>query len=211
MSNRWFPWLAIVAMLLFSAVVYSQLPDHLPARWSFGGEVLDTRPKLLGALLLPGLAALIVVGRGVLRRVDPRRENYERFAGTYQRYVNVGVIGVTVLHVATLGSSIGWEIPLLKGVTILAGLMLALIANEARRVQPNWFIGIRTPWTLSDPQVWRETHALAGRLLFFAALLIVVMGFVLPASNALVLSLAILTATFAFLVYYSYRVYQRQA
>ena len=71
--------------------------------------------------------------------------------------------------------------------------LAALFAQVVGRVRPNFFVGIRTPWTLSDDQVWRRTHRVSGRLLFAGGLVAAVLCALLPASAAFGAAIALIT------------------
>lgn len=210
MRNRWLGVAAIVVMLIFSAVIYSQLPDEIPVQWGFDGQPNRYQPKLIGVLTLPFFALLVIVLRTGLRRIDPRRENYEKFEDTYWLYINVTIFALAVVHVLGLGASAGWELPIARIGLVLAGVVMMIIANEARRVTPNWFLGVRTPWTLSDADVWRETHSVAGRALFAVGALMVLLGLLVAPQIAGIVTLTAAVGVTAFLFFYSYRAYRRR-
>ncbi|MDA8194266.1 MAG: SdpI family protein, partial [Thermaerobacter sp.] len=94
-------------------------------------------------------------------------------------------IGATQAWV--IGHALGWPVSSVRVVPILVGLLLLLLANVLPRVKPNWWIGVRTPWTLSNDAVWAKTHLWAGRLGVAAGLLLMLGGWMAPAQAALAL------------------------
>jgi uncharacterized membrane protein len=208
MRNKWFPLFVVAGMLLFSAAVYNQLPDYVPSHWNAAGEVDGYSPKLEAAILLPGLVAGLVVLRFAARRIDPRREAYSQFEGTYYLFINALALFFAMIHIMSLGAGLGWQFSINQLILPALGLLLAVLGNEMRRIQPNWFIGIRTPWTLSDSEVWRKTHAVAGRGMVVVGLITLVTGLLLPGAAAIGVMLALLVTGAAGLFYYSYRQYQ---
>ena len=158
MRSKWMAPIGIVAMLIFGAVVYSRLPDQVPTHWNIYGQVDTMMDRLQAVLLLPALTAglwLLMLG---LPRIDPLRASYAAFAGTYQLFVNALVLFMLALYVVSLGAALGWNINVPQMIGIGVGLLFMLLGNEMGRLKPNWFAGIRTPWTLSDPEIWRRTH-----------------------------------------------------
>jgi hypothetical protein len=107
--NRWFPWIIIAGMLTVSAALFNQLPAVIPMGWNLSGDVISEQPRLVGALALPIFAAVVLLREG-LPRIDPLRENYAEFRGTYRRYIRLIVLGLGVIYMLLLGSAIGWQL-----------------------------------------------------------------------------------------------------
>jgi immunity protein, SdpI family len=182
MRSKWLAPAVIVAMLIFGLAVYGRLPARVPSHWDINGQVNDTMSRSWAVLLLPAITAGLWLLMLVLPRIDPRRASYPAFSGTYQLFLNALALFMAVLYVATLGTALGWPVSVPQIIGASTGLLFIVLGNELGRVKPNWFIGIRTPWTLSDPEVWRRTHRIGGRLFFAAGLLIVLASILLPAS-----------------------------
>lgn len=174
MRSKWFPLVIIIAMLVFGFAIYNQLPEQVPAHWDINGEVDRMQPRLMGVLFLPAMVLFIWAIRDAAPRLDPRRNMYPLFEGSRMLLLNIVMLFLGVIHVVSLGTVLGWEINIVQVVGASVGLLFMVFGNEMRRIQPNWFFGFRTPWTLSDPTVWRETHVLGGRLFFVVGLVTVV-------------------------------------
>jgi uncharacterized membrane protein len=117
---------------------------------------------------------------------------------------------VLAVHVAMLGSALGWNVSPSRLTPIGIGVLFAVVGNELGRIKPNWFIGIRTPWTLSDPEVWRQTHRVGGRVFVVAGLLMALGGLVLPAGAGSGLILAGVLGSALLVSVYSYVLWRRQ-
>lgn len=209
LTRRWIGPVVIVAMLVFTAVVYSSLPERIPAHWNLDGEVDGWSSRLWGSLLAPLVSAGVWVLLPLLRRVDPRRSNYERFESTFWLLVNLLVVFFAAVHVMTLGVALGWTIDVTRVVTVVAGLLMAMLGNYMPRLRSNWWMGIRTPWTLESESVWRSTHRLAG-ITFVIGGLVTVGAALLPPIYAFVVSMtAIMLAAFIPAIH-SYLAYQRE-
>jgi uncharacterized membrane protein len=171
MSRRWLGPAVIVAMVVFVAVVYGRLPARIPAHWNVAGEV-DAWRSRAWAWLLPGVAAAMRLLLPQLRRIDPRREHYARFEETFWIVVNVVILLLAAAEVVTLGAALGWPVDPTQVLLAATGVSLLVLGNYMPRVRSNWWMGIRTPWTLSSEQVWRETHRLAGKTFVLGGLLV---------------------------------------
>jgi uncharacterized membrane protein len=170
-------WLAPVIILLtiaFTVSVYSRLPDHMPMHWGIRGNVNRYGSRAEAAFLMP----IVMIGFWLLLRflprIDPRRANYAKFGDTYDLFVNSVIALFAVMHVALLATALGWPISMERVVPALVGLEFLVLGNALPRARPNWWFGIRTPWTLSNDRVWVRTHRVAGYLLAAAGIVLLV-------------------------------------
>ena len=161
--RKLFPGLLVVAVAAaFSVWAYPQLPAQVATHFNLHGEPNGWSPRLVAAVLAPALGIVIALVFTVLPHIDPRRANYDKFGPTYWTIANAVLVLVAALHVVTLGKALGWDININRVVSLGLGGLLALLGNLMTRIRPNWFVGIRTPWTLSSDTVWRKTHRFGG-------------------------------------------------
>lgn len=163
MTRRWVGPVLIALMLLLALWAYPRLPAQVPSHWNVEGEVSGWSGRWV-VFLPPLMGLVLLVLMPLLRRIDPRREHYARFEPTFWLVINVIVAFMFVPHVLTIGTALGWPLPagdrmMIGGV----GLLFILLGNYMPRMKSNWWMGIRTPWTLSSESVWRSTHRLGGR------------------------------------------------
>jgi uncharacterized membrane protein len=209
MTRRWAGAAVIAGMVGFTLVVYGSLPDRIPTHWNLRGEVDGWSGRFWGAWLMPLIGTGLWLFMPVLRKVDPRRENYERFDRTFLLLVNILVVFLAALHVLALGSALGWAVDFARSLMVMLGLLFVSLGNYLPRVRSNWWMGIRTPWTLESESVWRATHRLAG-FTFVGAGIIMLLSALLPRelSFALGFGAALVAATVP--VIYSFVVYRRE-
>jgi uncharacterized membrane protein len=181
MSRRWVGAVVVLAMLGFTLAVWRELPERIPTHWDFRGEVNGWSSRTVGAFFAPVLGTLLWLGLPLLRRLDPRRKNYERFDDTFFVLVNCIVVFMGVMHVLMLGSALGWPIDVSRSVFALLGVVFIVLGNFLPRIRSNWWMGVRTPWTLENERVWRETHRMAGWT-FVGGGVIAMLAVLLPAS-----------------------------
>lgn len=209
LHSRWLGPLIIAAAAVFGLAVYGGLPERVPSHWNIDGQVDRTMGRLEAVLLLPGLMLGLWLLISILPRIDPRRASYSLFSDTYQRLMLMLLLFFALLHVATLGVAMGWDVSAPRLITVGAGLLLALIGNELGRVRPNFFFGMRTPWTLASPEVWRQTHRVGGRVTFGVGLLIALAGALLPIQLAAYVVLVGVLGITVFSMGYSYMLWRR--
>jgi uncharacterized membrane protein len=164
MKRLWLGWLVVAALWAGTAAVFPRLPETLPTHWNLAGEADGWSPKMPGAFLLPLIATSVLVLLPVLRRADPRRGNLERF-GEFGLVLNLTVLFMALVHALSLAAAVGVAVDVTGVVLAGLGLFLVGLGNYLPRLRSNWWMGVRTPWTLSSDRVWQRTHRFAGRLM----------------------------------------------
>ena len=172
MRSRWFGLVIAALALALSVWAYARLPESIATQWDAQGVPNGYSPRLWVVAMLP-LVILVVTGLfNVTPVIDPRRENYPKFWDTYWLIANAILAFVGVAHVLVIAHGMGYTVPVERLLPLGLGLLLAFLGNYLTRVQPNWFVGVRTPWTLSSDTVWRKTHRTAAWLLVVGGLVI---------------------------------------
>jgi uncharacterized membrane protein len=210
MNRRWIGPVVIALMVAFALAVYGRLPEQIPTHFDLSGEPDDWTDRFPGAFVMPALAAGVYLLLFALRRIDPRRAHYQRFEGTYWVILNVIAITMAAFQVLTLGLALGWPIDMGRAITVTVGLLFVGLGNYLPRIRSNWWIGIRTPWTLESETVWRETHRVAGWTFVAAGLALVAGGLFVPAGTREWTSGIALAIGVAVPFVYSYLAFRRE-
>lgn len=173
------PHLVLIAgLFVVAAVAWPVVPDRIPVHWNFAGNVDRYGGKFEGVLAVPLMAAAMYVLMLFLPRIDPSRANYDNFRKAY------GLIRFSLLAVlaAVYGCillvAIGRPVDINLLVPLFVGVLFCVLGNVMGKLRPNWFVGVRTPWTLSSRASWNKTHRLAGRLFIIWGLTLVAYGFI---------------------------------
>jgi uncharacterized membrane protein len=182
MRSRWLGIAAALVALLLSLAMWSRLPDEIVTHWNLRGEPDDTSSRLMVAIVGPALILGLTGLFHVLPKIDPRRLNYEKFTDTYWLIANTLVLFLLVVHASILFAGAGAAVNVTNVVGGALAVLMFLLGNAMGRVRPNWFMGIRTPWTLENPEVWRRTHRLAAWL-FVASAVATGIAIVIPGVN----------------------------
>lgn len=207
--RRRYPLFLIGAVIAFSLIVYDRLPERVPVHWGINGQPDRLGSRAEATLLLP---VIMIASWALLRwlpSIDPKRANYAKFADTYELFVNSLLTLFAVMHVVVVGNALGWPVSVGRVVPALIGLLFMVLGNALPRARPNWWFGVRTPWTLSNDRVWMRTHRVAGYLLFGAGIVFVVAALV-PSPLTFGLAVASIVAAGAGSIIYSYLAWKQE-
>lgn len=172
--RKWYPAALIAMGLAASAAVYRRLPARVPIHWNLHGQVDGWAGPLRASLLLPMLSLAVWMLLVALPRIDPRRENYAKFRGSYDLVVAATITLLVGVHMLVLAAGLGVSVPVMRIVPVAIGGLMLVLGNVLPRARPNWWFGIRTPWTLSNDRVWTRTHRVGGYLLAGAGVVLLV-------------------------------------
>ncbi len=156
--------LFIAAMFAYSLWLYPSLPDRVPTHWNWKGEVDGWSSKPFGAFFLPGMTAGLWLLFLALPWLSPRGFKIEPFRATYNILVVMVLALMAYIHFVALQAALQPNMDMARafigGIFALFGGIGVLLG----RVKRNFWVGVRTPWTLASDAVWDSTHRLAARL-----------------------------------------------
>jgi len=205
-------WLIMLLPAVYLAIVWTGIPQTVPMHFDLKGNVDQYGTKtdlLIMTAVLTSLNMLAYLAILNIYKIDPKKyaaQNKERL----QR------IGFSVaLYLAAVSAMLIYVIStnhvdiVMKFVFIAMGLLFALIGNNMYNLKPNYFAGMRLPWTLENEDNWRATHHVAGRLWFFGGFVIALLAFVLDEQWSVYSTFIALSFLILIPVIYSYRYYKR--
>jgi uncharacterized membrane protein len=207
MMRKWIPLLLVVAAVAVSIFYYSKLPDQMATHWDASGQPNGYSNRFLGAWLLPLIMAVVWLILRAIPHIDPRRANYEKFSGMYDALVILILGFMLVMHVVVLMAATGAPIRMERVAMPVVGVFIAIMGLLIPKAHPNWFVGIRTPWTLTSDLSWERTHRIGGPLFVVLGLLMVATTFIMPEVAIWVLVVAAVGIVL-FLFAYSYQVWK---
>ena len=208
--KRWYPIpLALIAAACSLAVI-DRLPDPMVVHWDLAGNPNGWMPRSVGAFITPVIMLVPWLMLRVVPRLDPRRANYQKFTGAYDRSAAAMLGLVFVLHLVLLAAALGYRVPIARIAAALGGVLFLVVGDVIPRVRSNFMFVIRTPWTLSSDRVWARTHRLAGYTMTAAG---GVMMLSARFASTEILGAVVMTAVIAALVapaVYSYLTFRRE-
>jgi uncharacterized membrane protein len=199
-------YLFIIAAVGVAAWLYPGIPEQVPSHWNVRGEVDSYMPKPWGVVVLPLAAILVFIMMRLIPVISPNGYRTEPFANVMYIF-QVAMVGFTSLvAILVLLEASGVNVHLNEVIFGALGALFIVIGNYLGKVRKNFFLGIRTPWTLASDEVWARTHRIAGRLFVLYGLIMLAGMFVMipPVVFLVMVGVIVLVP-----VVYSYVVYRK--
>lgn len=186
-------FLLVSLPFIYLAYIYHQLPESVPTHFDIHGKADDFSEKsslwlIVGILSATSLFIFYLLK--FLPKIDPKKN--ARFGTPI--FIKIGIAVsflLFFLNIMIILSAQSGAIEWTKSLPIIIGLFFAFMGNIMHSLKPNYFAGIRTPWTLESEETWRETHRLAGKLWFVGGLLIALCGLIFPFNISMIILICI--------------------
>jgi len=203
-------WTLIVLPYVYLATIWSKLPDRVPTHFNIAGNPDDWSGKTT-LLFLPGALGIgIYLLMLVIPYLDPKRKIQQMGDKYYTfRFMLTGFFSIFATYLLYISNAGSLKNPNL--LIALIGALFALLGNYFQTVRPNYFLGIRTPWTLENEQVWKKTHRLGGRLWMAGGIMIALLSFIITNNIALAIVMGGLLSVMVIVpLVYSYTEFQKE-
>jgi len=202
----------ILTMVLLSFALgiylYPQMPDKMASHWNAQGAVDGYMPKFWGLFLMPIVSLGLFILFALIPKIDPLKENIEKFRKYFDGFVVLIILFLFYVYFLTIIWNFDIRFNMGRVLSPALGVLFFYCGFLVENAKRNWFVGIRTPWTLSNDRVWEKTHKIGGRL-FKAAGIISFFGIFFPnCAFFLVIASAIFAAGYTTI--YSYLEYRKE-
>lgn len=154
--------LGVVGLVAYIAWSFPALPDPMPTHWNAAGQADDYTGKSAGAAILAAVPLFVMLIFKIIPVISPHGFRTESFTGVLNNLMTASVVFSCVISVAAIRAALGAEHNMSTIVMVAVGALFIVIGNFLGKVRKNFFLGIRTPWTLASDEVWAKTHRLAG-------------------------------------------------
>ncbi|MBU3934598.1 SdpI family protein [Patescibacteria group bacterium] len=205
-------YIIILSIILLSFTIglyfYPQFSDKVASHWNVRGDVDDYMGKFWGAFLMPIVSLAIFLMLIFIPKIDPLKANIAKFRKHFDGFIVLIVLFLFYLYLLSILWNLGARFNMGQVLAPALGVLFYYCGVLVGKAKRNWFIGIRTPWTLSSDTVWDKTHKLGAKL-FKVAGAVALIGVVAPKISFFVL----FSFIFAFVIYivvYSYLEYQKE-
>jgi uncharacterized membrane protein len=203
----WFTIIVIGVQIVVALVAYPFLPARVPTHWNAAGQVNGYMPKWIGAFLPAGVSIVMTVFLRCLVAIGPRlgREN-QRATASQINYFTFGMaVLMLIIEVISFATALGLPVDPTNVLSLVLSLGMILLGNYMGKFRRNFWIGIRTPWTLTSDTVWERTHRLGGWLFVLCGIIGIAATFIpgvrLWTIMALLLAVALITTIYSYIIY----------
>lgn len=209
LKNDWLIWIIILVPFLFIGYFWDKFPDQIATHFGMDGKPNDYSSKFTGLILLPGVNILMYFVFIILPKIYPSRKNYGLFQDKFKIIRTLLHALLLFLTMVTVFYSLGYQFNL--SFVFFYGLLafFLVMGNYMGNVRHNYFIGVRTPWTLANETVWTKTHRLTGKLWVGSSLIVMAVLPFLPEEAASILFTVFTGIMVLVPVSYSYLEYRK--
>jgi uncharacterized membrane protein len=209
MSTRIANIISIIGIVLLGAYVawlYPDLPDPMPTHWNAAGQVDDYTAKAIGAPLIAAIPIISFIIFKLIPVISPRGFRTESFRDTLNILMTATVVFGCVIGVGVMRAAQDASVDISSFVFVAVGLLLMVMGNFLGKVRKNFFLGIRTPWTLASDEVWAKTHRLGGWCFVVAGIFMAIMGVITPPSGmpwviGIIVAIALIPVVYSYIAY----------
>ena len=204
------PSIVIVLLpFIYLAYIWNQLPEKVPMHWNIKGEI-DRYGEKIELLLIPILLPLLVyIIFLVIPKIDPKNK-LNKMGNKLQSLKVLMTIFMSVLALFIIYSAKNQSFANPNYIVLLIGVLYIILGNYFKTIKANYFIGIRTPWTLENETVWKETHKLGGKMWFIGGIIIVLSSLILDKQPNFTLFLIITGIISIIPIVYSYIIFNKE-
>lgn len=150
---------------------YPQMPEQMASHWNTQGQVDDYLPKFWGLFLMPLISLGLFLLFLLIPKIDPLKKNIAKFRQYFDWFIALIIIFLFYIYALSLVWNLGYRFQMGKMMIPALSLLFFYIGILLKKAERNWFIGIRTPWTLSSDLVWQKTHELGSKLFKISAVI----------------------------------------
>lgn len=198
----------IAVAVIVGIALYARLPDPIPAHWNAAGQVDGYMSKFWGVFLMPIITSVLLPLFLAIPHIDPLKANITKFLGVFNWFILGFVAYMLLLYGLILAAALGYPFNMTVILLPIVGLLFIGIGYMLSKARRNFFIGIRTPWTLSSETVWDKTHRLGSKLFMLGGAVTIVSAFF--GETGIWLMLAIILAATLVPVVYSYILWRQE-
>ena len=186
-------------------LLWNRLPENLPVHWNIKGDADNYAAKYIFALLNTWLYLLFLI----IPKIDPRKKNYTIFSTTYYKLRLIFTLFFSLFFLLVIYNAVYAMIDFEKIIPVSFLFLFALLGNYMGTIRSNYFVGIRTPWTLNNDKVWKETHLFEGKVMFFGGIAGGIISFFINKPYSQYFAFGVIITILLIPVVYSYIYYRK--
>jgi uncharacterized membrane protein len=200
------------APVIYLAVIWQKIPAIVNTHYNIDFEA-DAQGSKNQILIVSGVLAVISLGVYFLlkfiHRLDPKRKDKDN-SGRFEKIGLVATVFMAILNFIIIESAASNTLLMKKALVPLMGIMFAFLGNYMHNLKPNYFAGLRLPWTLSSETNWKMTHQLVGKLWFWGGLTIALVSILIPYKAGMYVFISVMAVITIIPCVYSYNLYKKE-
>lgn len=178
LKKEWYVLILLIIPFGASAYLWNDLPDVVPTHFNMQGEADDWGPKWVNAIMFPAIGLATYLSLIFLPFIDPKKriESRQKPIAAIRIMLSFFMVG---LYAFIMAKSLGSELEIGIYVNVAVGLLILVLGNYMSSLKQNYFIGVKTPWTLENEEVWKRTHRITAKIWTVGGLLLVMIPFLI--------------------------------
>jgi uncharacterized membrane protein len=204
--------IAAIAPVIYMGIIWQKIPAIVNTHYNIDFEA-DARGSKNQILIVSGILAIISLGVYFLlkfiHRLDPKRKDKD-ITGRFEKIGLVVIVFIAILNFIIIQSAAANTLLMKKALVPVMGIMFAFLGNYMYNLKPNYFAGLRLPWTLSSETNWKMTHQLVGKLWFWGGLVIALVSILLPYKAGMYVFISVMAVITIIPCVYSYNLYKKE-
>jgi len=205
-TSKWITLVLLISFYVLALVFYPQMPARMASHWDATGAVDGYTSRFLGLFLLPFIATAVTALFLAIPVIDPLKANIAKFRLYFDWFIVLFLLFFEYLYILTILWNKNVAFDFTQALLPAMGVLFIYIGIMIRNAKRNYMIGIRTPWTLANDEVWNRTHSLGGKL-FIVAGVLSALGAIWPKYALVFVLVPLLTVTLVTVIY-SYVIYK---
>lgn len=199
-------WIVCLITLIVALIVFPRLPERIPVHFNALGKV-DRYGSRWTIFLAPTINFVMILLAEGLRKIDPKSETYQKFESHYYNIMFFVALLMGSIQLFTIAYTFGYELNIARIMPIIMGIMFIFLGNIMPKFKHNYFVGIKTSWTLASEKVWYLTHRFTGKVWVLGGMVILLSAFLPIGAIAWIFIIIVIILVFIPLVasYYFYR------
>jgi immunity protein, SdpI family len=215
LKSEWLQVLILLLPLCVAGLLWDKLPERMPIHWNAHGQVDGYAGKPFATFFVPTLNVFMVALIYFLSAIDPKvREAQPDVRKSQRKILRMVRLVISAfmssVALAVLAIGAGLSLDMLRIMGVGMALLVGILGNFMGKIRPNYFTGIRTPWTLESPEVWIKTHRFGGRLMVASAVLLLIACVTLKGAVYVAVIVTLVLAMAFVPMIYSYVIYKKE-
>lgn len=202
-------WIIILLSFVIAAGFYGRMPDKMASHWNMQGNVNGYIPKFWGLFLMPIIAIAMLLLFLFIPAIDPLNKNFRKFRKYYDLFILLIILFMFYIYIFSLLWNLNFRFNMGQIILPALGLLLFYAGILMENSKRNWFVGIRTPWTLSSEKVWDKTNRLGGRLFKISGAIAIAGALFQKEPYSFLIALLPVIISSIYLLFYSYLEYKK--